>query len=110
MNKIKRYRGTTLVSRLRLQAYRDTQLGRYNVRQERFGLVAGWVIRGSVNGSGVMIETGPMPALTVPGSLEGVDGFNRVSVTTCNRSMLPAGQQHRMPAARPAARTRFLQG
>jgi len=30
-----------------------------------------------------------MPALTVPGSLKWVDGSDRVSVITCNYSMLP---------------------
>ncbi|HJO59081.1 MAG TPA: hypothetical protein QF772_12780 [Nitrospinaceae bacterium] len=38
----------------------------------------------SMNSSGVMIDSSPMPAFTVPGSLEGVDGFDRVSVVTCN--------------------------
>lgn len=65
---IKRYRGTTLVSR-RTIAYRDTQLSRCNVRLGRFSLVSRFP-RISVNSSGVIVDSVPMLASTVPSSLK----------------------------------------
>ena len=65
---IKRYRGTTLVSR-RTIAYWDTQLSRCNVRLGRLSLVSRFP-QISVNSSGVMVDSVPMLASTVPSSLE----------------------------------------
>lgn len=53
-------------------------------------------LRCSVNGSGVMSEPSPMPALTIPGSLEGADGLNRVSVIACDGLMLPRSRYGRV--------------